>query len=150
MAVRYSKSKGGSLRMMTASKARRAVARARFRDTSHGRPGAAAGAWPRRKRRRHVAVRPCASQRRGLDGEHVVAVLFGGAHHGHRRILPGLEVGQRIDDECQFQGLAAAAEQVPLKMQLLGHAAGQASSASGAVRSVRWRPQGRHWRPTTP
>ena len=96
------------------------------------------------------AVRLAPGQRRGLDGEHVVAVLFGGAHHGHRGILPGLEVGQRIDDECQFQGLAAAAEQVPLKMQLLGHAAGQASSASGAVRSSSMAAARQARRPTTP
>jgi hypothetical protein len=46
-------------------------------------------------------------------------VVFGGTHHGHRRILPGLEMRERIDDKSQFQRLGAAAEQVFLEMQPL-------------------------------
>ena len=97
-----------------------------------------------------LAVRLAPAQRRGVDGVDVVAVVFGGAHHGHRRILPGFQVVQRIDDESQLQRAGATAEQVLLEMQLLGHAGDQSSSTSGAVRSSSMAAARQASRPTTP
>ena len=96
-----------------------------------------------------ACLRASPAQAGAFDGVDVVAMLLGGPHHGHCRIFPGFQFGERINHESQLERLAAAAEQVLLEMQLLRHGAGL-TSFSGAVRSSSTAAARQASRPTTP
>ena len=96
-----------------------------------------------------AGFRTLPTQTGAIDGVNLVAMFFGGTHHGDRGIFPGLQAADRVKNEGDFERLAAAAEEMLFEVKLLGHGRGF-QLFSGAVRSSSTAAARQARRPTTP